>query len=240
MPRIGWARARRASRALLGAALTAGTVAAGRLGRAAPAPAPPRLVLAGLEALAAGPASPRPPDLSRTSPRATLVSFESAGTQARGGLTACVTVEVSGWVDEATPIALERVGAMAATAVHQARGAPPRWHTVAPPAAPPHVTLVALAGDAEETANGLLLLTFQGAGGRSALACWAACYGTETCDATHAELRASPVPAPPPGLALHALVLAVHHPRAAAASALALCASLAALYVRRRPRPRVR
>lgn len=206
---------------------------------AAPAPAP-RLALAGLEGLTVGPTSPRPPELSRTSPRATLVSFESAGTSERGGLAACVTVDVSGWVDEATPIALERVGAMAATAVHAARGAPPRWHTVAPPAAPPHVTLVALSGDAGETANGLLLLAFQGVGGRSALACWAACYGPAPCDATRAELRASPTPAPPPGLALRALVLAVHHPRAAAASALALCASLAALYVRRRPRPRVR
>ena len=206
----------------------------------AAAPEAPRLRLVGLAALSAGPASPRPPDLSRSSPRATLASFEGAGTQERGGLAACVTVDVTGWVDEATPLALERIGAMAATAVQQARGAPPRWHSVPPPAAPAHVTLVALSGDAGETANGLLLLTFHGPGGRTALACWAACYGPDACDATRAELRATPAPAPPPGLGLRALVLAVHHPRAAAASALALCASLAALYVRRRPRPRAR
>ncbi len=233
--RAGCARAR----ALCVAALLA-TAGAMTASRDAAASTPPRLVLPGLAAFPSGPASPRPPDLSRTSPRATLVSFESGGTAARGGLAACVTVEVSGWVDEAKPIALERLGAMGATAVHLARGAPPRWHTVAPPATTPHVTRVALAGDAGESANGMILLTFLEPEGRSALACWAACYGADTCDAASAELRASPAPAPPPTLGLRALVLAVHHPRAAAGCALALCASLAGLYVRRRPRPRAR
>ncbi len=183
-------------------------------------------------------ANPDFQDLSRTSPRALRVAGEARGDAHGSVLTMCVTVEASGWVDEAEPIAFERLTALAAGAVTRARGKAPAWHIEAlTAAAVPHTRRRELGGDPGETAEATLFLGFAGAGGHDALACYAASFGTAP-SARAARFVGPFVPEPEPGVGLMALVWTVHHPRATLAFGATLSLVLALAYVRTRPRPK--
>ncbi len=196
---------------------------------------PLRLTIPAAERLDHGPGRLTPPDLSHTSPRVELALFDSWGSPTRGAATTCVTLPVGGWVDEARPIVLERIAAMASATVARARGTPPRWRRE--PSGHPRLSGEALLPDPGESANGS---TFLGFSAGSAVACWAVCFGPDACEAHGAVLEGAFVAPPPPGLALQALVAGVHRPRAAGTLALALGVTLAMLYVRARPRPKTR
>ena len=211
-------------------------VLAGGLARAASAP---RVHVAGAERL--------PPyaldslDLSKASPRPEVVAFEARGSAERGVVTSCVSLPTSGWVDEAEPVAFEKLAGIAAATVTRARGKPPAWHEEPIAARAPFPLRRALAPDAGDSADASLVIGFvrdEGRDGHEALACFAVSYGGAP-SARDAHVEAPFVNAPPPGTSLRALVWSVHHPRETGALALVCGAMLAFVYLRARPRPKI-
>jgi hypothetical protein len=190
------------------------------------------------------------PDLSRSSPRATLAFFD-ARTSAEGAraVAACTTIEVSGWLEEIRPIAEDRLEGLAAGAFVKAMGRPPKWTRRSASLAETRngvsrLELVPSGASADRGASGALTLGFSGGPSPKVVACFAVCAPRDeegpSCHAEHARFEGPYVPPPPPSLPLRALAYAVHHPRETTAAAGALALALAALYVRGRPRPRVR
>ena len=97
-----------------------------------------------------------------------------------------------------------------------------------------------LAPDPGETAEAALFLGFAGEGGHEAIACWAASFGERAPHARNA-LFSGPFSEPPvAGLALRALVWSVHHPRNVFGLGLAIGLVFVVVYLRTRPRPKVR
>lgn len=181
------------------------------------------------------------PDLSRTSPRARLVAFDGRGTKEVGVVTTCVALEASGWVEEAEPIAFERIAGMAAAAILRARGAPPAWH-MEPSRGPqdPKTRRRELVPDAGDNAEAALFLGFTGKGGHEAIACWAVSFGAHAPKARNARFSGPFSEPPASGLLLRALVWSVHNPRNAFGFGLAIALVFVAVYLHTRPRPKVR
>jgi hypothetical protein len=190
------------------------------------------------------------PDLSRSSPRATLAFFE-ARTSADGAraVAACTTIEISGWLDEVRPIAEDRLEGLAAGTFVKAMGRAPKWTrppptTTDPRAGVSRIELVPSGASAEHGASGALFLGFSGGSSPKVVACFAMCAPRDedgpSCHGERANFEGPFVAPPPPTLLLRALAAAVHHPREASAGGAAIVLALAALYVRSRPRPRIR
>lgn len=182
-----------------------------------------------------------PPDLSKTSPAVRLAWFEARGTKDVGLVTTCLALEATGWVDEAEPIAFERIAAMAAAAVIRARGSAPAWH-LAESSAPIEAGTRRreLAPEEGDVAEASLFLGFVGQGGHEAIACFAVSFGVGRPPARHARFVGPFTSEPSPGLGLRALVASIHHPRLVFVGGGAVSLLCAVIYLRKRPRPRLR
>lgn len=190
------------------------------------------------------------PDLSRSSPRATLAFFE-ARTSVDGAraVAACTTIEISGWLDEIRPIAEDRLEGLAAGTFVKAVGRAPKWTRRTPATTDTRsnvsrIELVPSGASEERGASGALFLGFSGSPSPNVVACFAVCAPRDedgaSCHGERARFEGPFVAPPPPTLPLRALATAVHHPREATAAGGALVLALAALYVGSRPRPRIR
>jgi len=151
----------------------------------------------------------------------------------------CFGLDLSTWSDEATPLAFERIDAMAGSVgarfepglavgvVHEERGETTLTHMLS---RPPNGEPVA------ET-----FLGFVSAAGQPRLeACFVVCIAPgDKCAAPLAE-AAPPIFVPPPRASgiVQALVLGMHHPDGVASAGLMLFLSVGALAVATRPRPR--
>ncbi len=203
----------------------------------------PRLEVPGSELFERAPLAP--PDL-RQAPQVRLISFEARKAPSAPEIrmvSGCFEAPLGGWIPEAEPVAFERLSAMAGFVADGAAGHLPRWHAVPSKTGPEEVKMRYLEPDPGETLRGALLLGFTGSDerGMSAIACFVVCDDRPDapgCDPRIARL-AGPLIAPPPPTALQrALIAAVHAPGTVAAGGLALAILAAAVYLRRRRRPR--
>jgi len=173
------------------------------------------------------------PDLSQ-SPQLALEQWASAR-DASGHVAlawGCVAGDASAWNADATEIAQGKLAEIASATAARMRDAPTPMHVTAD--AGFERALVADGGGARAR-------TFVAFTRGRAHGCFASCVesGVDSgaaCDAlVGARLEGALVPAPPPGLALRSLSLAVHHPHGALAALGAVLALGAALAIATRP-----
>lgn len=179
------------------------------------------------------------PDLRRASPPAEVVAYEAYGDATAGLVAACVEVSASaGWVDEAEPIVFERLAGLATSTLLRARGAPPRWEET--PARPtlPHTRRHELRARDGDTSEASLFLGFRGERGAIGVGCFAVSFG-EGFAARATRFEGPFVAEPAPSLPLRGVVGSAKNPRETTLVMVVVATLAGALYVRRRPRPKV-
>ena len=156
-------------------------------------------------------------------------------------LAGCFGRDLGTWTSEATPIVLERLAATIAAVAGRLES--PGGLRVVAEKHSDRVTEQTLRGTAglEGRADARTFLAFTKVGDRPRLrACFVLCTRpTPACEdaMSLASVASSDVP-PPPSVPLRAVVFAVHHPRAATFSLVALFFVAGIVAVWKRPRPR--
>lgn len=179
------------------------------------------------------------PDLRHASPPAEVVAYEAQGDATAGLVAACVEVSASaGWVDDAEPIVFERLAGLATSTFLRARGTLPRWEET--PARPtlPHTRRHELRARDGDTSEASLFLGFRGEGGAVGVGCFAVSFG-EGFAARAAGFEGPFVSEPTPSLPLRGVVWTAKNPRETSLVMVVVATLAGALYVRRRPRPKV-
>lgn len=179
------------------------------------------------------------PDLRRASPPAEVVAYEARGDTTGGLVAACVEVAASaGWVDDAEPIVFERLAGLAASTLLRARGTPPRWEETPARPTSPHTRRHELRARDGDTSEAALFLGFRGEGGAVGVGCFAVSFG-EGFAARATAFEGPFVSEPAPSLPLRGVVWTAKNPRETTLVMVVVATLAGALYVRRRPRPKV-
>ncbi len=156
-------------------------------------------------------------------------------------VSACFGMDLGTWIDEATPVALERLASTASSVALRLDGASPGMRVVREERSPEATEqALALPGAKDAPVVARTVLGFASGGEPRVTGCFVLCSPTtRDCERSVETAKAEGFVPPPPASAFaRSVAYGIHHPRGVAAASVALFLLAGVVAVWTRPRPR--